>query len=670
MTTSFLFFILFFQTLKYVHASFICYGDFFTSNYGINRDNLLSSLPSNVVNNDGFYNASLGSVSRNNRVHVVALCRRGYEAQACKTCLKHVIDDTKSKCPHQKETFSWVTAEANDVLCNLRYTNHSTFGKLELSPFTINPNPNVIESYKNMTLFSQEWIAMVNRTLEAASTSDTSSVLKYYSATRTELTEIPDVYALMQCTPDLSPNDCNRCLRECVNDFQREYWGRLGGGVGRPSCYFRWDLFEFYKAFDKATRVLAPPSQASPTALDCGRDEKDFEGRHIAIIVVPAIINLIIFVALVCSWKRKTPRTGIKESYDPYDGQSMLRFDFVMLRTATHDFSPEMKLGEGGFGSVYKGVLPNGQEIAVKRLTRGSGQGDIEFRNEVLLLTRLQHRNLVKLLGFCNEGDEEILVYEFVPNSSLDNFIFDEAKRFLLTWEVRYRIIEGVARGLLYLHEDSQLRIIHRDLKASNILLDAEMNPKVADFGMARLFNMDQTRGQTSKVVGTYGYMAPEYATYGQFSAKSDVYSFGVMLLEMISGKRNKNLKEEEEEEGEQEGLLDFVRFSHILIIILLFFLKILKCSKKSLQVLKKWSEGKYAEIIDPLAAPSNNIPVDQVMKLIHIGLLCVQDDVSKRPTINSILIWLESHAAITMPVPTPVTFLTAPPSPSSSLHG
>lgn len=164
--------------------------------------------------------------------------------------------------------------------------------------------------------------------------------------------------------------------------------------------------------------------------------------------------------------------------------------------------------------------------------------------------------------------------------------------------------------------------------------------------------------------------MAPEYATYGQFSAKSDVYSFGVMLLEMISGKRNKNLKEEEEEEGEQEGLLDFVRFSHILIIILLFFLKILKCSKKSLQVLKKWSEGKYAEIIDPLAAPSNNIPVDQVMKLIHIGLLCVQDDVSKRPTINSILIWLESHAAITMPVPTPVTFHTAPLSPSSSLHG
>lgn len=311
MITSPFFFILFLQTLKHVHASFKCYGDFFTPNYGVNRDNLLSSLPSNVVNNDGFYNASLGSVSRNNSVHVVALCRRGYDIQACKTCLEHVIDDTKANCPHQMESFSWVTEQADDVLCNLRYTNHSTFGKLELSPFTINPNPNVIESYKNMT-FSQEWIAMVNRTLDAASTADTSSVLKYYSATRTKFTEIPDVYAMMQCTPDLSPSDCNRCLRESVNDFQRQYWGRLGGGVGRPSCYFRWDLFEFYKAFGNVTRVLAPPSQASPTALDCGRDEKDFEGRHIAIIVIPAIINLIIFVALVCSWKRKTPRTGIK----------------------------------------------------------------------------------------------------------------------------------------------------------------------------------------------------------------------------------------------------------------------------------------------------------------------------------------------------------------------
>ncbi|KAG7557615.1 Gnk2-homologous domain [Arabidopsis suecica] len=631
--------LLFLQTLKYVHAGFICYGDFFNVNYGVSRNYLFSSLPTNVVANGGFYNASFGRASKNNRVHVVALCRRGYEEQACKTCLEHVIEDTKAKCPRQKESFSWVTDELDDVSCSLRYTNHSTLGKLELLPSTINPNPNSIDSkFNNMTMFSQEWIAMVNRTLEAASTVETSSVLKYYSATRTEFTQISDVYALMQCVPDLSPGNCKRCLRECVNDFQKQFWGRQGGGISRPSCYFRWDLYPFYRAFENVTRVPAPPPQASSTILDYGRDKQSFQGSYIAIIVVPTVINLFIFVVLIFTWKRRKPsHTGINEALD---GQSMLRFDLQMILTATNNFSLENKLGQGGFGSVYKGILPSGQEIAVKRLTKGSGQGGMEFKNEVLLLTRLQHRNLVKLLGFCNEKDEEILVYEFVPNSSLDHFIFDEEKRRLLTWDVRYRIIEGVARGLLYLHEDSQLRIIHRDLKASNILLDAEMNPKVADFGMARLFDMDETRGQTSRVVGTYGYMAPEYATYGQFSAKSDVYSFGVMLLEMISGKSNKNLEKEEEEEEELPAF-----------------------------VWKRWIEGRCAEIIDPLAVPSNNISINEVMKLIHIGLLCIQENVSKRPSINSILFWLERHATTTMPVPTPVAYLTRPsPSQSSSL--
>ncbi|EOA19269.1 hypothetical protein CARUB_v10000402mg [Capsella rubella] len=638
-----------FQTPKYINASFICYGDFFDVNYGLSRDRLFSSLPSNVITNGGFYNASFGRDSKNSRVYVVALCRRGYEDQACKTCLEHVIDDTKPNC-RRKESYSWVTHQPDDVSCSIRYTNRSTFGKLELTPVVINANPDNLDPSisKNMTMFNKEWIAMANRTLEAASTADTSSVLKYYNATRTEFTQIPDVYALMQCTPDLSQGDCTRCLRDCVNEFlQSQYWGRKGAGISRPSCYFRWDLYSFYKAFENVERVHAlppppPPPQVSSNKLNCERDKTSFQGSNIAIIVVPVVINLFIFVVLVVSWKKRSSHTRFKDAFDSTDGQSMLRFDLQMIISATNNFSH--MLGQGGFGSVYKGVLENGQEIAVKRLTKDSGQGDKEFKNEVLLLTRLQHRNLVKLLGFCNEKDEEILVYEFVPNSSLDHFIFDEDKRRILTWDVRYTIIEGVAKGLQYLHEDSQLRIIHRDLKASNILLDAEMNPKVADFGMARLFNKDETRGLTSRVVGTFGYMAPEYERYGQFSAKSDVYSFGVMLLEMICGKSNKNSEKEEDEDEE-----DFPAF-----------------------VWKRWNEGRYEEIIDPLAAPSNNISINEVVKLIHIGLLCVQEDVSKRPSISSIIFWLGRHANTTMPVPTPVVFHTRPslslsPSPSQS---
>ncbi|XP_052883606.1 G-type lectin S-receptor-like serine/threonine-protein kinase SD1-1 [Gossypium arboreum] len=207
-------------------------------------------------------------------------------------------------------------------------------------------------------------------------------------------------------------------------------------------------------------------------------------------------------------------------------------FDFATIANATNNFSSNNKLGQGGFGHVYKGMLKEGKEIAVKRLSKDSGQGFDEFKNEVTLIVKLQHRNLVKLFGCCLKGDESMLIYEYLPNKSLDNFIFDKTRNKLLNWERRFHIIDGIARGLLYLHHDSRLRIIHRDLKASNILLDNDMNPKISDFGLARMFGGDQIEDKTRRVVGTYGYMSPEYVFYGRFSMKSDVFSFGVLILE------------------------------------------------------------------------------------------------------------------------------------------
>ncbi|KAM3317912.1 hypothetical protein ACQJBY_035561 [Aegilops geniculata] len=230
---------------------------------------------------------------------------------------------------------------------------------------------------------------------------------------------------------------------------------------------------------------------------------------------------------------------GYNDLLDDIRSIDSLLLDLSTLRVATNDFGEGNMLGKGGFGMVHKGVLPDGTQIAVKRLCQSSRQGIGELKSELVLVAKLRHRNLVSLIGVCLEEQEKILVYEFMPNRSLDTILFDSEKHRDLDWGRRFKIISGVARGLRYLHEESQLKIVHRDLKASNILLDFDYNPKISDFGLAKIFGGDQSEDVTRRIAGTYGYMSPEYAMHGQYSAKSDAFSFGVLVLEIITGRRN-----------------------------------------------------------------------------------------------------------------------------------
>uniref|UniRef100_A0A0E0LLP8 Uncharacterized protein n=1 Tax=Oryza punctata TaxID=4537 RepID=A0A0E0LLP8_ORYPU len=612
----------------------VCGQDFGTftpkSRFFANLQLIAATLPGNASSSPDLYATAVDVGAVPEQVSAAALCRGDVSARSCLSCLKQAFTDLPNACGNSKDAATYYDR------CMVSYSDiHFLSGgddPTKIEAYTVNNNNNVTSEKDR---YNRLVAALVNATADYAAYNSTR---RYASGEADFNREFPKVYSLAQCTPDLTPARCRGCLAKIVAQELWSYKDNIGGRTLSVRCSFRIET----KPFLNGTMMVrlpatsapspAPPVNVTPSAPTPGRETKYKVPRLVLIILLP-IIAAINLVVCFCVWRRKRPViTKAKQTNANYYAEaddlnsvdSML-MDISTLRAATGDFAESNKLGEGGFGAVYKGVLPDGNEIAVKRLSKSSTQGVQELKNELALVAKLRHKNLVSFVGVCLEQHERLLVYEFVPNRSLDLILFDTEKREKLDWEKRYRIINGIARGLQYLHEDSQLKVVHRDLKASNILLDANMNPKISDFGIAKIFGQDQTQAVTNRVVGTYGYRAPEYMMRGNYSVKSDAFSFGVMVLEIVTGIKNNDFYNSHQ----SEDLLT--------------------------TVWERWMAGTVDEMVDP--AMGAYISASDVRKCIHVALLCVQGNPADRPVMSSVVMMLDSET-VSLQVPSKPAFL------------
>ncbi|XP_021848020.1 L-type lectin-domain containing receptor kinase SIT2-like [Spinacia oleracea] len=330
----------------------------------------------------------------------------------------------------------------------------------------------------------------------------------------------------------------------------------------------------------------------------------------VLIVVLSLLLEMIAGVAFAV-WRKK-----YEELKEPWEQEYIShRFSFKDLYTATKGFKDSELLGFGGFGKVYKGVIPSTQtQVAVKKVSHDSRQGMREFLSEIVTMRRLRHRNLVQLLGYCRRKGELLLVYDYMPNGSLDKYLF-KSKNSNLSWAQRFNIAKGVAAALLYLHEEWEQVVLHRDVKASNILLDAEMNARLGDFGLARLYD-HESDPRSTHVVGTVGYLAPELSITGKPTTATDVFSFGIFLLEVACGRRPNSLQEFSRE--------DFVLVDWVY-----------DC----------WKKGVILETSDPTL--EGNHQVEEMELVLKLGLLCSHPKPEGRPSMRNVVQFLHGDASL-----------------------
>ncbi|CAI9110285.1 OLC1v1010282C2 [Oldenlandia corymbosa var. corymbosa] len=425
-----------------------------------------------------------------------------------------------------------------------------------------------------------------------------------FAASKRQLSNGGDaVYAVAQCAKSVNRSSCQDCLRVAYGNIDI-CLPNTDGRAYDTGCFLRYSTTAFFA--DNQTININPYLGAIGGSSN--KTKAIILGAVGGVSLLLAILALLLWYQLY-----KKPQKAEKGNiFGTTELRGPVTYDYKVLKSATKDFSEENKQGEGGFSEVYKGTMRNGKVVAVKKLNITSGRAKTEFVSEVKLISNVHHRNLVRLLGYANKGTALLLVYEYMANGSLNSFLYGE-KRGYLDWKKRFNIIIGIAKGLAYLHEQYHACIIHRDIKSSNILLDRDFHPKIADFGLAKLLPGDQSHLST-RFAGTLGYTAPEYAVHGHLSEKVDTYGFGIVILEIISGSRSNNTAVGVGPVS--EFLLGKARKLH--------------------------ETNTHLQLVDETLDP-NEYNVAEVKKVMELALICTQSQPSERPAMSEVVTML-SH--------------------------
>ncbi|KAF8040783.1 hypothetical protein BT93_B2879 [Corymbia citriodora subsp. variegata] len=413
------------------------------------------------------------------------------------------------------------------------------------------------------------------------------------------------VYGLAQCWQFVNRSECQNCLNDTAVRIGSCPPKDEGRGLN-AGCFFMYSTERFF--YNRTEPFRRHEGQQRLIILATA-------SSALALLLIVAVAAFLIRMKLVRKTREKRQLGLLVDVVN----KSRLNFSYELLEKATNYFHQSSKLGQGGSGSVYKGILPDGKPVAIKRLVFNTTQWVEHFFNEVNLISDIEHKNLVKLLGCSITGPESLLVYEYVPNLSLHDHLFAKKNVSPLSWKMRCKIILGTAEGLAYLHEESSLRIIHRDIKLTNVLLDEDFMPKIADFGLARLIPEDATHISTA-VAGTLGYMAPEYVVRGKLTEKADVYSYGVLMMEVLCGKKN----------------YTFSRSSFSML----------------QMVWNLYGSDRLWEAIDPIL--EGQFQEQEASRLLQIGLLCVQASAELRPSMSVVVKMLNKTSEIAMPTQPP----------------